>query len=515
MLQKINVEVLMAMSGIALLAAIVIQGAVAYRRSVLVGLTIDRPEPETDVYPAGAIPLRMDPELIWARYDERPYALVVMTMRGRSLDQAVQALGRSLRGEENAYRLADNRVAIGLWNCDERGMVGAIERLAGPMTEAGDVVVEAGGAIFPRDADTSLELMQVARARQQPVDQIRAAWKWGAAEPPRSMTRRSLRLVVRMIPGLMVSALGVAATWLGVRHVVHSGGISMVGQIAGCAAIGIVYALVLRYGWNAGVRNEPRSRGMERSLGRITPVITAGIASSLLAWSVFAPNSPTWLLPYAGVLSMSMAALLLPIMHGRHLARSEQVLVPLAVAALGVGAVLWSYDSMPALAIAGRITAAIGIGAVVARLVDQLAWLILICGGITIVDTWSLLSAHGVTKRLFESDPHHITARLLLPLPDVNGVPIAWLGSVDLVFAAIFMSVAHLWRLNVARTAVALWISMSVAVVVPQVTQIGTPVLPFMAVAFLLVHARPLIRSVRLGTTGADQSPDANGAPVS
>ena len=512
MLHNMNIEVLMVMAGIGLLLAICIQGVVAYRRSVLVTLTIDRPEPETDIYPAGAIPLRMDPELIWARYDERPYALVVMTMRGRSLDQAIQALGRSLRGEENAYRLTDNRVAVGLWNCDERGMLGAIERLAKPMMDAGDVVIEAGGAIFPRDADTSLELIQVARSRQQPVDQVRDAWKWGASEPPRTMTRRSLRLVMRMVPGLIVSAAAIAVTWAGIGQFVHGGSAGAGVKYAVCAGIGVVLAAVLWFAWNVGVRGEPRSRGMERPLRRRIVGLVALLMGGLMAWSVAAPTSPTWLLPYAGVLAISMAALLLPIMHGRHLARAEQPLVPLLCAVAGIALVLMTYNGAPDVAIVGRIIAAVGIGAVVARLVDQLAWVILICGGITIVDTWSLLSSDGVTKKLFESDPHHITDRVLLPLPDVHGTPIAWLGSVDLVFAAIFMSVAHLWRLSVARTIIALWLSMSVAVVVPQVTSIGTPMLPFMAVAFLIAHARPLLRSLRFGRPSADQFVDADAA---
>lgn len=511
-IEAINIDVLLIMSGIILLVTFLIQGLVAWRRSLLAALTIDQPEPETGIFPSGAIPLRMDPELNWARYDDRPYGLVVMTMRGRSLDQALQALGSSLRGEEQAYRISDTSVAVGLWNCNEQGMLGAIERLAAPMEAAGDVVIEAGGAIFPYDAATSLELIKVAQSRRMPVDQLRDMWRDGAFHPSRSASARSISLLIRTLPGLLGALVASIVCWVGIGRFVHGSITDPLIRYGASFGIAIVIASVIMLTWNYGVAREPRSAGMS-SRASVIGIVTVLVAMfSLLAWSIAVPSVPVQISGHAGVLCVAAAALLIPVWHGRYLARADQPLVPLMLAVAGGALTLATYQQLPDIANIGRVLAAIGLGAVVARLVDQLAWLVLICAGVTAVDVWSVVSPSGVTSQLFSDDPHRVVNKLLITLPNVDGSPIAMLGSVDLLFLAVFISMAHVWRLSVTRTVLFLWIGLCVPLIMPELTEIGTPVLPFIAGMFLLSQLRPILRSI--GFAGIDRS-DAGSSGVS
>ena len=512
MIEAINIDVLVIMSGVILLLTFLIQGLVAYRRSLLATLTIDHPEPETGIFPAGSIPLRMDPEINWARYDDRPYALIVMTMRGRSLDQALQALGAALRGEEQAYRISDTSVVIGLWNCNEQGMLGAIERLATCMESAGDVVIEAGGALFPYDADTSLGLIKIARSRRMPVDSLGDMWRDGVFDRSLSATRRSMAQLWHTVPGMLAALVAAAVCWIGIGRFVHAGDTDpMVRYLTSCGIAAVLAGVVMLL-WNHGVSGEPRSARMAPRIPVLGLIATFVVTCALLVWSITAPHLPVQLAEHAGVLCAAAAALMVPIWHGRYLARCDQPLIPIMVALAGGAVTLATYQQLPDVASIGRILVAIGLGAVVARLVDQLAWLVLICAGVTAVDIWSVVASNGVTSQLFAHDPHQVINKLLLPLPDVNGAPIAMLGSVDLLFVAVFISMSHVWRLSVTRTTVAVWVGLCVPLVMPELTDIGTPVLPFIAGAFLLSQLGPILRSVGFaGRDLADQPapPDA------
>ena len=106
--------------------------------------------------------------------------------------------------------------------------------------------------------------------------------------------------------------------------------------------------------------------------------------------------------------------------------------------------------------------------------------------GIDVISTFAggpseLLANAGQTQ---PGDP------LSLEMPDWgNGLPAGRLGISDVVFAGVFLVFARRYDLRPRATAVALWVSTGVAIVLKVSFDAAIPVLPLMAAAYFLVNA--------------------------
>jgi hypothetical protein len=495
-IESIDISVLViAVAAVAALS-MVVQAVVVRQRAVLASLTIDQRDPDTRLMQAGAMQLRMEPELNWAKYEDRPYAVIVLRMRGRSVAAAMRRLGTSIRAEENAYQLSDSAVAIGLWNCDEAGMLSAIERFVPPMEQDGGVLVEAGGAIFPFDAATSLELVRTASARVLPVDALREQWADGPPEPSRAFTMRSISLATAAIPGMAVAAVAMIVCWVVIGRYIHGTAEDVGFRLAASAAVGGAVATALMIVWNDRIRFQPRSVGMHRRFGLLSLLGATLVVGGGLAAGAYPGLVPTWAPPEFGVVVAAVSALMLPLAHGRVLARVEQPLVPITMIAVGVWLVLTTWNTAPGFALGGRVAAAIGIGMLAARILDRLSGIVWLCIAISVIDIWSVASSSGIANRILTRDDSTLAEQLMLPLPRMDGTPVALIGSVDLVFIALFLGIAHLWRLHVPRTLAWLWLMLIVGVLLPDLTPIGTPLLPLLCLGFVLANPRQLVRSL-------------------
>lgn len=88
-----------------------------------------------------------------------------------------------------------------------------------------------------------------------------------------------------------------------------------------------------------------------------------------------------------------------------------------------------------------------------------------------------------------------VVEMLTVTLPSPGG---AWmLGMVDIMFAAVMVSLVRRYELSKLRTGVALAVAIACAAAVPQ----GVPVIPLLTGAFLTAHAQPAWRTVRHSLT--------------
>jgi len=63
------------------------------------------------------------------------------------------------------------------------------------------------------------------------------------------------------------------------------------------------------------------------------------------------------------------------------------------------------------------------------------------------------------------------------------------LGTTDAFFLAVFCAFAHRWRLDMLRTFIALACGLAIAFASTLFSPSGIPVLPFLAVVFVIAHA--------------------------
>lgn len=496
-LPDIDVRILGGAAAVAVVLALAVQITVIRLRRELEAMAIDRADSATGLLPPGAIQLRLEPELDWAAHEGVPVGIIIFHIKGSFVNVAARALQEALRGEENAYRLSHDRVLVGLWNTTERGMAAAAQRLGEVMKAASDVVVEAGSAMFPKDATSIAQLRSIATAGLRPLaeqDVVPAA----DSQPriARSALRRSLRSAIAVAPGVVIAAMSYAAFTIGVRSSIHSRPRpdDLRTQLLVAAGISIAWALAVALTWNRGASGEPRSSGRPRRVTRLGTCALAALPALALVWAIRAPAAPDQLPLLSGVSIVLAMQIMLVIGNARFLVRAISPVL-IVIGAAGAALVYLGLHTTPDIANAGRLIVACAGGALIARAVERLSWMLFLCVGIGAVDMWSVFSSSGTTHKLLTSGSHLLDI-LLLTGPPIDGRPILFLGTTDLVFLAAFCCIAHAWQLPVFRTIAALTIGLCVAMMLSGFTSIGIPVLPFLAAAFVAANIVPLLRSV-------------------
>lgn len=180
-------------------------------------------------------------------------------------------------------------------------------------------------------------------------------------------------------------------------------------------------------------------------------------------------------------------------------------LAVVAVAGLGTSAWLVHLER-PLPATFAAIAGATAAGFLVAGSVARVTWLVPLAIAGSLSDARSV--AHGTTHallqaatvrdtvdmsgvagvRLFASPPTNLDL-LVLHLPAISG---PWvLGSIDVVVVALFVAATVQFRLSIIRTVIALTTALTVAAIPDH----GVAVIPLLSAAYVLVHARPLVRA--------------------
>lgn len=154
------------------------------------------------------------------------------------------------------------------------------------------------------------------------------------------------------------------------------------------------------------------------------------------------------------------------------------------------------YAASPSKLAAGAFVAAL-----LTTLFDRLSWVLVAAAVMTLTDLWSVYSAAGVTHLVTNAEEGSGGMALLdalsVSVPWPGGGDGGFIGFVDVVFACLFVQVAVLWRLGVARTLVAIGISLVVMQLLLMTMFEGLPALPGMAVAFCVAHRRMLLAAIR------------------
>jgi hypothetical protein len=87
--------------------------------------------------------------------------------------------------------------------------------------------------------------------------------------------------------------------------------------------------------------------------------------------------------------------------------------------------------------------------------------------------------------------PEGLLEYVVMHLPGFGGV---WrLGSIDILFAALFLGLSEHFRLPVWRTMLGLAAGFAATMLIPN----GAPVIPFFALGFMAAHSGKLIRDMK------------------
>jgi hypothetical protein len=500
-IRTVNPAVLAPIVAVLVVFAVRLQREQLEARRELDALRHDRTGSDIGMLGQSALVLRLQPELIWSAIESRPFGVVVFDVKGPHPEHAARAMRRIMRGHENGFAISPSRFLVGLWDTDEAGVELAIDRLGGAMHEVGANVIDVGSAMCPLDGVESEELIALA------VDQLRPIEQRLPIEPDRA--GRSLRSDWERFGSILRDAwasLAIACTGFVLGYVVFpmALGSTVVGAAIG-AAVGAAICVGAVWAWNYGagwqVRSEPRVDAP------LAVYAGAGIFGAVTYAGLNVVSTVPDLLPQIGF----AASWILVLASARYLARSP--IPPLIVLALTAGATTFvTYESLALPANLGRVVFAVALGCVLARAMERLSWVVMVAGVITIVDLWSVFSERGVTNQLLNADAGSTAAStaslVLLGGPVVDGVPMVQIGTTDLVFTMVFIATAHLWRMSVPRTVVALLAGVACASVVLVYTEVGIPVLPFLAVAFTAAHLPRLLHEVGIGSS-MRQLPDA------
>jgi hypothetical protein len=442
---------------------------------------------ETGLLPRSAVRVRLGAELAWASTTRVPLAVAVLRIRGSRFTAAARVLRSSMREEESAFLLRDQRVAVELWGADADDASIATRRLGEDLARAGHPVVDAGVACAPRDGSDVETLLAAAQRDLRPIDDPRQP---GLGSSP-------LATLARVLPSFAALGLVLLVAWrlvpAAIEPILHGGSRSSRDlAVALVAVIGIPLGAALAHVacWNFAGGAAPRSHPL-RSAGLRVGAAIAVIVAAPLAWGVFRPEAPSSLSLGFGATLAVLALIVFALLHARQLVHVPPVLL-LVLAVLG-GAITWLATdpaTLPVVADAGRLLLAASLGALLASLVERASWMVglaLLAGA---VDVWSVFADQGVTNRLLDTAAagnDHWLRLLLVTGPSVDGTPLFGLGVTDLVFLALFLSWSHDWRLDMrvvtAALLVATWAGMLTSELGPDVV----PLLPFLAAAMTLV----------------------------
>lgn len=139
-----------------------------------------------------------------------------------------------------------------------------------------------------------------------------------------------------------------------------------------------------------------------------------------------------------------------------------------------------------------RVLAVTMVGAVVGSRVARLHHAVAMGVAMAAADTWSVFSSNGTTRDLVANEsPLLAVLSGRIPVPGLgDGVPI---GLVDVAAFALFIAVAHRFRLGTSRTVVALILGLISTGALLYVLPVPiVPALPPLVVAFVAVHAMTL-----------------------
>lgn len=129
-----------------------------------------------------------------------------------------------------------------------------------------------------------------------------------------------------------------------------------------------------------------------------------------------------------------------------------------------------------------QLTLASGIGLWIAEGIDDITHLIPVALVATIADIWSV-SAGATAKIVVSSSINYFLLRF--PLPAFDAIPYL-IGLTDFLFFAIFFQAAIRYNLGALKNSILLASSFIIAIVSALFTSTGLPVLPFMAVLFVV-----------------------------
>ena len=141
-------------------------------------------------------------------------------------------------------------------------------------------------------------------------------------------------------------------------------------------------------------------------------------------------------------------------------------------------------------------------GAAFVRAVERPWWMLPIACAVPIADAWSVYSSRGVTKAVIDraqEEPRWIEwPTIATPIAGVPYELFGRLGTVDILFCALFLAVAVRLHLGRARTAIALWIALvATTFIVLEVEGLAIPALPLICLGFLVVQLPALVRDLR------------------
>lgn len=474
--------------------------AFAYRQQVLSlrlreqlhGLQYDRADERTGLLSQMAIGLRLEPELAWAELEGIQMSLVQFRVYGNHPERAARAMRSIMRGHENGFLLGPERFLVGLWSVDADGTRLAIGRLASRMVEAGARTVDAGFAIFPDDATDVDEMIEICSQSMRPFEEY--------ADDAVPLPERRLRGLAARFAGVLAAAGPGLVLALGLLMVTYATYPYLLSQdvptgatlvqvlvVAGAlaAAVGAAGAFV----WNRGAPGLPAGRSTSR-VGLRGGVAVGCVTFALLTWGVVAPGMPRVLPSFAGPLAVFLALVLLALAQGRFLVRADQPALFAGFLASGV-ALHFIYDAAPFGANVLRVVAAVFLGALIARNIERISFAFVIALAIAITDIWSVYSEKGTTNQIVNSDEgwvQNLLQLLLLEAPKVGEYPLFYIGTADLIFLVVFISFVHYWRLGVPRTAIAMMAALIGSMVFSSLVEDGVPVLPFMAISFLVAN---------------------------
>lgn len=153
------------------------------------------------------------------------------------------------------------------------------------------------------------------------------------------------------------------------------------------------------------------------------------------------------------------------------------------------------------LAAPGKLAAAAFVAALLTTLFDRLSWVLIAAAVMTLTDLWSVYSTQGVTHLVTNAEEGSfgmaLLAALSISVPWPGGGDGGMIGFVDAVFACLFVQVAVLWSLGVARTLIAIGMALAVMQVLLVTVLDELPALPGMSVAFCIAHGRMLVAASR------------------
>jgi hypothetical protein len=455
---------------------------------------------ETGLLPRSALRVRLGAELAWASSSDVPVAVAALRIRGSRFPHAARVLREAMREEEAAFLLGEQRVAVELWDSDPEQAAVAVRRLGEHLASAGHPVVDAGLAGMPRDGADVETLVAAAQRDLRPVDDPSDAGSdLGRDGRVRTAAGHAGSLLAGVLPWFAAMAVLLLLTWrllpAAIEPAITGGRSGAQLAYALLAAIGIPIAAALLHAscWNLGGGAAPSSRPFGRATWPVLAAIVLAIGVPL-AWGVFAPLSPADLADAFGASLAMLGLVVLVALHGRQLVHA-QAPVLLALLLLGAAATwlfveVWSH---PVAANGGRLLAAAGLGALLARYVERASWIVVLALLASAVDVWSVYADSGVTNQVLDAaasgEADRLVELLLFTGPIVDGAPLFAIGVTDLVFLAMFLCWSHDWRLDMRVVTGAMvgaaWVTLAVGEVLAEVV----PMLPFLGGAMVLVVA--------------------------